>query len=303
MQKGEFQNLNNTLPMEDDADIKASHRHPYLVIFIGKDKGKRHKLKPGTLTIGRSPQADIGIDDDRISRIHCEIKWSDGTFTIKDMGSKNGTYVDSSKISKTTLSPGVLLQLGHSVMKIDYKDKAEIQYEKSLMHRVSTDGLTGIYNRRHFFSLASKEMSYARRHQQTVAIILISVDNLNRINEIYGRSIGDLVLIKLADLISERKRAEDLFGRYGGNRFIILPRGKIDRKSIHRQCERIREDVEMSKFCYAEECVQIKISIGYDLDRPANGKAKTLLDNLIDMAEQSLHMDKVKSIKQTHEYF
>ena len=75
MQKSELSNLSETLLMDDDADIKVSSRNPYLVIFIGKDSGKRHKLKPGIITIGRSPEADITIDDERISGIHCEIKF------------------------------------------------------------------------------------------------------------------------------------------------------------------------------------------------------------------------------------
>jgi diguanylate cyclase (GGDEF)-like protein len=292
MQKSELSNLSETLLMDDDADIKASSRDPYLVIFIGKDSGKRHKLKPGIITIGRSPKADITIDDDRISRVHCAIKWSDGTITVEDKGSRNGTYLDSHKISCADLSPGVPLQLGHSVMKIEYKDKAEIQYEQSLIHQVSTDALTGIFNRQHFTSLFLKEIAYARRRKQTVGIIIIDIDNLKWINDSYGRTTGDLVLVQFVDLISEKKRAEDLLGRYGGKKFIIMPRGEVDREGIHRQCERIREAVERFKFCHSEACVQITVSIGFHLDRPDNGKVESLIDDMIDKAEQALYRAK-----------
>ena len=299
MQKSELSNLNETLLMDDDADIKASFRDLYLVIFIGKDSGKRHKLKPGIITIGRSPQADITIDDERISRIHCAIKWSEGNISVEDKGSRNGTYVDSRKISHSVLPPGVSLQLGHSVMKIEYKDKAEIQYEQSLIHRVSTDALTGIFNRQHFTNLALKEIAYARRRKQTVGIIIIDIDNFERINDNYGRTIGDLVLVQLADLICEKKRAEDLLGRYGGKKFIILPRGEVDKESIHRQCERIRRAVERFKFCHADACVQITVSIGFHLDRPDNSEVGTQIDDLIDMAEQALYRVKEEGRNQT----
>jgi len=299
MQKSELSNLSETLLMDDDADIKATSRDPYLVIFIGKDSGKRHKLKPGIITIGRSPQADITIDDERISRIHCAIKWSEGNISVEDKGSRNGTYVDSRKISHSVLPPGVSLQLGHSVMKIEYKDKAEIQYEQSLIHRVSTDALTGIFNRQHFTNLALKEIAYARRRKQTVGIIIIDIDNFERINDNYGRTIGDLVLVQLADLICEKKRAEDLLGRYGGKKFIILPRGEVDKESIHRQCERIRRAVERFKFCHADACVQITVSIGFHLDRPDNSEVGTQIDDLIDMAEQALYRVKEEGRNQT----
>ena len=140
MKKSEHSNFNETILMDDDQAIEISVRNPYLIIFIGKDSGKRHKLKSGTITIGRSPQADITIDDDRISRIHCEIKWSDGIITIEDKESRNGTYVDSHKVNHAILTPGVPLQLGHSVMKIEYKNEAELQYEQSLKYSASGSG-------------------------------------------------------------------------------------------------------------------------------------------------------------------
>jgi two-component system cell cycle response regulator len=299
MRKSELSNLSETLLMDDDADINASSRDPYLVIFIGKDSGKRHKLKAGIITIGRSPQADITIDDDRISRVHCAFKCSDGTITVEDKGSRNGTYVDSHKISHSVLPPGASLQLGHSVMKIEYKDKAEIQYEQSLIHRVSTDALTGIFNRQHFTNLALKEIAYARRRKQTVGIIIIDIDNFERINDNYGRTIGDLVLVQLADLIREKKRAEDLLGRYSGKKFIILTRGEVDKESIHRQCERIRRAVERFKFCHADACLKITVSIGFHLDRPDNSEVGTQIDDLIDKAEQALYLVKEEGRNQT----
>jgi diguanylate cyclase (GGDEF)-like protein len=299
MQKSELSNLSETLLMDNDADIKVSSRDPYLVIFIGKDSGKLHKLKPGIITIGRSPQAGITIDDERISRIHCAIKWSDGTLTVEDKGSRNGAYVDSRKISHSVLPPGVSLQLGHSVMKIEYKDKAEVEYEQSLIHQVSTDALTGIFNLQHFTSLALKEIAYARRLKQTVGIIIIDIDNFKRVNDTYGRAIGDFVLVQLADLICDKKRDEDLLGRYGGKKFIILQRGEVDKKSIHKQCERIRRAVERFKFCHADACVQITVSIGFHLNKPGNSKAESLIDDLIDKAEQALYLAKEEGRNQT----
>jgi diguanylate cyclase (GGDEF)-like protein len=294
MKKSKFSNLNKTALIDDDSDIKVSLRHPYLVGFIGNDSGNRHKLKPGTMTIGRSPRADIRLDDDRVSAIHCVIKWTDDIITIEDKGSTNGTYVDSQKISHAHLPPGVPFQIGHSVMKIEYKDKAEIRLEESLVHRATIDTLTGIFNRQNFMILASKEMAYARRHQKAVGIIMIDIDNFKRVNDNYGHGVGDIVLAQVASVISERKRAEDLFGRYGGEEFIILPRGEIDRESIFNQCERIRKAVEKFEFCHTDACVRLTISIGFHLDRPNNGAVKSILNDLIDKADHALYFAKEK---------
>jgi diguanylate cyclase (GGDEF)-like protein len=294
MKKGEFSNLNKTALIDDDSDIKVSLRHPYLVVFIGNDSGKRHKLKPGTMTIGRSPRADIRLDDNRVSGIHCVIKWTDDVIAIEDKGSTNGTYVDSQKIGYAHLPPDVPFQIGHSVMKIEYKDEAEIRFEESLIHRASIDTLTGIFNRQHFMGLASKEIAYARRHQQVVGIIMIDIDNFKRVNDNYGHIIGDFILTQVSSVIGEGTRAEDLFGRYGGEEFIILPHGEIEKEAIFNQCERIRKAVEKFEFCHAEACVRLTISIGFHLDRPNNDAVKSILKDLIDKADKALYLAKEK---------
>ena len=290
------------LPIDDQTHSKARFSHPYLVIFIGTDSGKHFKIKPGTMTIGRSPQADISLDDDRVSGIHCVIKRTDDTITIEDKASTNGTYIDSQKINHAHLPAGVPFQLGRSVMKIEYKNQAEIQYEQSLVHKVSIDTLSGIFNRRHFMNLASKEMAYALRYEQTVATIMIGIDDFKRINDIYGRSIGDLLIAQLADLIREKKRAEDLLGRYGGKKFIILTRGEVEKEGIYGLCERFRKAAAEFKFCHPEACVEITVSIGFHLDEPGNGKVKLLIENLIDKAEQALNMAKKNGANQTQAF-
>jgi diguanylate cyclase (GGDEF)-like protein len=292
MKKSEPSNFNETILMDDDQAIEISVRNPYLIIFIGKDSGKCHKIKPGITTVGRSRQADITVDDQRISSIHCEIKWSDGNITIEDKESRNGTYVDSHKIDHAILPPGVPLQLGHSAMKIEFKNEAEIKYEQNLIYSASIDALTGIYNRQHFTSLALREIAYARRHQLPAGIIMIDIDNFKRVNDTYGHGVGDFVLAKIANIIKGEKRAEDLFGRYGGDEFLIFPRGEIDEDSIYSQCERIRKAVEKFEFRHNDEYVRLTISIGFHLDRPNNGDANSILNAFIKKADQALYFAK-----------
>ena len=115
--------------------VKDNTQHPYLVIFIGQDCGKRHKLRPGSISIGRSPQADITIEDDWASRVHCVLDWKDDIFELEDRDSTNGTYVNTHKIKHTQVLPGIPIQVGHSLQKIEFKDEAELQLEQDL-HRL-----------------------------------------------------------------------------------------------------------------------------------------------------------------------
>ena len=76
-------------------------------------------------TIGRSPEHDISINDESISRTHCRLSLSvDGALTVRDLNSTNGTYVDDNRVTRSVLKPGDILQLGAVSFRIDYVSEA-----------------------------------------------------------------------------------------------------------------------------------------------------------------------------------
>lgn len=68
------------------------------------------------ITIGRSPEADVVILDERTSRIHCGVRFWDGDFYIKDLKSRNGTYVNNEQVDVAKLQPGDQIQVGSIAM-------------------------------------------------------------------------------------------------------------------------------------------------------------------------------------------
>lgn len=289
MELGNTTDLGRTEILDDDAFIQVSDRHPYLVIFIGNDGGKRHKLKRGKMTIGRSSKADITIDDQRISRIHCIVEWVGESILIEDKGSTNGIFVDSQKVTHAPLLPGISIQLGHSVMKIEYKDEAEIQAEENLMRKVSVDPLTGIFTQQHFTELASMEMAYACRHQLVVGMIVMAIDNFNRIVNSYNHQTGDFVLARFVEIVNKTIRTEDLFARYSDDEFIIMPRGVVTREDVNTQCERIRHAVKKHQFQFGEDTLKITISLGFHLEKVNGRDFNEKLSELIDQATQAFY--------------
>jgi two-component system cell cycle response regulator len=292
MKESQLINLAKTVTVDDESLVHAKIRRPHLVIYIGNDSGCRHLLRNGIMTIGRSPQADISIEDNRISRIHCIVESIGDTFTIEDKGSTNGTYVDARKVSRAPLLPGVSLQLGRSIMKIEYKTDDEIRSEENLLHRASLDALTGIFNRHHLTKLSLMEMAYASRHKLPIGVILMDIDNFKEVNDMYGHQCGDIVLAQFAKTVIENKRTEDLFGRYGGDEFIILPRGEISKEGMQAHCERIRKAVESYEFCFEETCVRITISLGFHLTKVEGSDTESMLYDLIHKADQALYLAK-----------
>lgn len=284
--------FNETIAKKISSQIKTGSCHPYLVIFIGRDRGKRYKLKKGKMTIGRSSKADITIDDDHISRIHCEVEWKDNLFKIYDQGSTNGTIVDSRRLDYALLPTGVPLQIGDTVMKIEFKSEAEIRSENKLLKRACIDPLTDIFNRQQFIKIAMKEMAYARRNKLIVGIIMIDIDNFKQVNDTYGHLVGDFVLTQFASVARQNKRTEDILGRYGGEEFVILPRGNIKKEDMYVQCERIRKAVERFEFRYFGKSVRITTSLGFHLEKIMDQKLDVALADLIDKADQALYLAK-----------
>ena len=292
MKKENTIDLNQTILDDTRSAIKDSNMLPYLVIFIGQDSGKRHKLESGGMTIGRSPEADITLEDDWASRIHCVIHWQGDVFELEDRDSTNGTYLNTHKISRSQVLPGVPFQVGHSLLKIEFKDIAELQLEQNLHRSAFIDGLTGIFNRRYFMERAVEELAYARRHHRPLGVIMIDLDHFKLINDTYGHQMGDFVLNRFASVINSGKRPEDIFARYGGEEFIILPRGDLTREKIYLYCERLRKTIEAEEFAFGETRVRMTISLGLHLAMVVQGDQEPSIDDWIGKADEALYRAK-----------
>jgi hypothetical protein len=93
-----------------------------LVIKKGPDAGMSFTMDRETITIGRHPESDIFLDDITVSRRHAEIKRSGGSYTITDMGSLNGTYLNRERIESCPLKNGDEIQIGKYRMLFFCKD-------------------------------------------------------------------------------------------------------------------------------------------------------------------------------------
>ena len=73
------------------------------------------------ITVGRSPDADIITLDERASRMHCSVRIWDGEYYVKDLKSKNGTYLNHQKVEMAKIKPGDKIRLGNSILHVDDK--------------------------------------------------------------------------------------------------------------------------------------------------------------------------------------
>jgi diguanylate cyclase (GGDEF)-like protein/PAS domain S-box-containing protein len=95
-------------------------------------------------------------------------------------------------------------------------------YEEKLVKLAATDSLTGILNRREFMRRFESEFHFAKRYNETSYVCVFDLDNFKKINDTYGHSTGDSILLHFTRLVKSSIRKTDLFGRYGGEEFTLV---------------------------------------------------------------------------------
>ena len=123
------------------------------------------------------------------------------------------------------------------------------------------DGLTDAYNRRYFDEHLKREIDRSQRNKTDLVCLFIDIDFFKKINDNYGHQVGDIVLVKLVELMRDQVRSSDIVARYGGEEFaIILPETGI--QVAHEVAERIRSEAENQKLTVNDKTVGITVSIG-----------------------------------------
>lgn len=236
-----------------------------VVIFAGSqsDLGMRHVLKSSLTRIGRSRHNDIVIASDAVSRHHAEIERQGSEIIVRDLGSTNGTFINDGleRTNECRLNRGDQIRIGETVLKFLSGGDIETQYHTTVATLATTDGLTGLANRKQLDSMLSEEMKRARRHARALSLLMIDIDHFKRINDLHGHLAGDQVLKRLASMLKQRLRPSDKIGRYGGEEFCaILPEtGKAEAAFL---AESLRAQIAGESLVEDGKRLTISISIG-----------------------------------------
>lgn len=139
------------------------------------------------------------------------------------------------------------------------------------------DYLTGVYNRRHLEETAAKEFSLGKRHDFPVSILIMDLDHFKQVNDTYGHLVGDQVLVELTQCVYEIIRQTDIFGRYGGEEFMLfMPHTALEDALM--LAERIRQAVADRTFQFDHAKVNVTISLGV---ASATAQTRTLEDLML----------------------
>jgi diguanylate cyclase (GGDEF)-like protein len=167
---------------------------------------------------GSEASRDIRMDDGQVIRVHCK-----------------------------TLPTG-----GRMLVYADVTDL--VQHADQLKVLATVDGMTGLFNRRHFLALAEIEWSRYQRHGRPMSLVLFDIDRFKSINDGFGHYAGDHVIMKIAEICRQQRRKSDIIARFGGEEFLILlPETELT--AAQRIADRLRRKVETSPLAVASNAI------------------------------------------------
>jgi diguanylate cyclase (GGDEF)-like protein len=147
---------------------------------------------------------------------------------------------------------------------------------RELEFQATRDNLTGLFNRRYADEYLAREMDACRRERRPLTVAFADIDLFKRVNDSHSHAMGDAVLRRVADVLRDRCRANDVLARYGGEEFLLcFP--NTDLREARLVCEELRVAIERCNWAQLGLVGGVTISFGI-ADYRADASAERLLN-------------------------
>jgi diguanylate cyclase (GGDEF)-like protein len=133
--------------------------------------------------------------------------------------------------------------------------------KERLYHEASHDSLTGLLNRKAILEELDRELTRARRSQETVSVLMCDVDHFKRVNDSWGHAVGDEVLREIPARVNSGLRSYDRAGRYGGEEFLVVLSNCPEQAAV-TVAERVRQAVNGRPFSCGGMELPVSVSCG-----------------------------------------
>lgn len=179
------------------------------------------------------------------------------------------------------VAANVVLVLITVAILVAWRDEAEAQ----LRTLARTDGLTGALNHRAWHEQAAAAVAHARRHHQSLTVMLLDLDHFKKINDRHGHEVGDRALRLFAQALREEVREGDLAGRLGGEEFAVLLRD-TRLNAVHTLDQRLRNRV------WPEALPSLGFGLPFSAGATELQPGDDNIDTLLNRADQAMYTAK-----------
>lgn len=162
--------------------------------------------------------------------------------------------------------------------------------DNAVQHRIvddlsRTDGLTGLLNHRTFQVILDGKIRRVSRYGESIAVVMVDADKFKAVNDTYGHSVGDEVLVELARRLKAQVRKDDAVARYGGEEFAVVL-DSVDEENAWAIAEKMRKAISSKPFATASGALPVTASFGFSILHKDEATTKR---EFLDQADQALY--------------
>lgn len=213
------------------------------------------------LVVGREPTSDLMISERAVSRQHARFEKTEDGFSVTDLGSTNGTWVNGENVLVAKLRSGDRIRIGGRIFKFIATDQLEAQYHDAVYSMMTKDSLTQAWNKRYLLDILERELKRRERTGRPLCLLILDLDHFKKVNDTYGHLVGDELLRQAASRLKDSVREEDIFARFGGEEFCVVLSETA--KEAARVCaQRCLDGISKSPFETASGEINCTVSIG-----------------------------------------
>lgn len=261
-----------------------------LQIYPAAANAEMVRLTKRRTLIGRDLSCDVALEDTAVSRSHSAIDSDDSGYSVVDLGSRNGTFVDDLILQdRRRLNGGELIRMGSTILKFMASMDEEAQYHAVVHELMTRDPLTNAFNRSFLMSSLEKLLPRCHRSNRDLSVIMIDIDHFKKVNDSFGHLVGDEVLRVFSERLRATLRSNDTLCRLGGEEFVVIAENSGLHEAV-RVAERLRLVVSSAPFLTQAGPLQVTCSLGVaTLDHSASS---TTVDQILSQADLRLYAAK-----------
>jgi diguanylate cyclase (GGDEF)-like protein len=252
-------------PLVERPTSKGRPGIPILRVVAGRDV-LRFLVLPtgGALELGRDLECGLTLNDASVSRRHARVEGGDAGFAVLDLGSRNGMFVNGTRVERASLQTGDLLELGSVPLRVEVVSLEELAHLRGVVERLESgdrDPLTGLLTRRFLDEHLASVLERSARSGSPTTAVFVDLDRFKSINDGFGHAVGDDVLRQVARLLAFSVREGEACVRYGGEELLVIAEGASEEQAAALG-ERLREAVVAHDWSRIAKGLAVTVSCG-----------------------------------------
>ncbi len=200
--------------------VKAPHRPVLIVMHGGEHEVGRRVVVDRTVIVGRDPAAALCLSDGLVSWQHARLEDRGDGWAVVDLGSTNGVLLNGDRVADALVRPNDTLVFGSTVVRFELQDGAAQAMNQVVERLLNIDDLSGLFVRRKFDAELAQLIDGARNHGSSVALLVMDLDGVKKINDTHGHLFGAYVIGEAGRVIGQVLGSRGVACRFGGDEYL-----------------------------------------------------------------------------------